>query len=442
MNLPWLISRRRILVASSIDIILFILSFFIFFYYIKLSFFLPNLFFVIILFIWILMSYLSGRYIKYDSNTFYYLFKNFIKLFILLSLINFLSYFFYAVFYKLNNFDVSTDYTKLFIFFFIFSTSSFFLQSIFSFTFSKKFQRKKIWGYIGNNATKSILEENLTQSRVFCELKFFHLNKNKYTFEGLLIEDLDTLKLEEFEEVLLLKENGMQILSPLQWSEKYIQRYPPELIKNFSNLFENLNFAEKQYTLRIKRIGDITFSIFLILLTLPVLLLSSLSIVIEDGGPIFYSQIRTGLKGKHFRIYKLRTMVNMAEKKGPKWSTYNDPRITKTGRLLRKFRIDELPQLWSVLKGEMSLIGPRPERPEFDKKLETEIPYYRLRNILRPGLSGWAQVNYHYGATNLDSKNKLSYDLFYIKNISLLIDFLIMFKTIKTIIYGEGSNPK
>lgn len=164
--------------------------------------------------------------------------------------------------------------------------------------------------------------------------------------------------------------------------------------------------------------------------------------MIEDGGPILYSQTRTGLKGRPFRIYKLRTMVNKAEKKGPKWSTYNDPRITKTGRLLRKFRIDELPQLWSVIKGEMSLIGPRPERPEFDKKLENEIPYYRLRNILRPGLSGWAQVNYHYGATKLDSKNKLSFDLFYIKNISLLIDFLIMFKTIKTIIYGEGSNPK
>ena len=442
MNFPWLLSRKRILVASLVDIILFILNFFIFFYYIKLSFFLPKLFFVIILLTWILMSYLSGRYIKNELNILYYLFKNFFKIFILLSLINFLSYFFYAIFYKINNFDVSTDYTKIFIFFFIFSASSFFIQSLFSLAFSKKFQRKKIWGYIGNTATKLILEENLTQSRVFCELKFFHLNKNKFTFEGLLIEDLDTLESEEFDEILLLKENGVQILSPLQWSEKYIQRYPPELIKTYSNLFENLNFAEKQFTLRIKRLGDITFSIFLILLSLPVLLFASLLIMIEDGGPILYSQTRTGLKGRPFRIYKLRTMVNKAEKKGPKWSTYNDPRITKTGRLLRKFRIDELPQLWSVIKGEMSLIGPRPERPEFDKKLENEIPYYRLRNILRPGLSGWAQVNYHYGATKLDSKNKLSFDLFYIKNISLLIDFLIMFKTIKTIIYGEGSNPK
>lgn len=232
MNFPWLLSRKRILVASLIDIILFILNFFIFFYYIKLSFFLPKLFFVIILLTWILMSYLSGRYIKNELNILYYLFKNFFKIFILLSLINFLSYFFYAIFYKINNFDVSTDYTKIFIFFFIFSASSFFIQSIFSLAFNKKFQRKKIWGYIGNTATKLILEENLTQSRVFCELKFFHLNKNKFTFEGLLIEDLDTLESEEFDEILLLKENGVQILSPLQWSEKIYTEISTRINKN------------------------------------------------------------------------------------------------------------------------------------------------------------------------------------------------------------------
>ena len=143
----------------------------------------------------------------------------------------------------------------------------------------------------------------------------------------------------------------------------------------------------------------------------------------------------------NFSIIKLRTMNINSEKNGPQWSSSNDIRITKLGKFLRKYRIDELPQLLCVIKGEMSLIGPRPERAEIDKKLTTAIPHYNSRYLIRPGLSGWAQVNYPYGASIDDSKKKLSFDLFYLKNFSILFDFLILFKTIRLIIYKKGSEP-
>ena len=167
-----------------------------------------------------------------------------------------------------------------------------------------------------------------------------------------------------------------------------------------------------------------------------------MAIFIEDRGPIFYSQIRTGYLQKPFKIIKLRTMFINSEKDGVKWSTKNDKRITKIGRILRLTRIDELPQLISVLKGEMSLIGPRPERPEIDDYLIERIPYYELRYSVRPGLSGWAQVNYPYGASQKDAEEKLSYDIFYLANFSFLLDLGIMFKTIKLVLNMRGAIAK
>ena len=163
-------------------------------------------------------------------------------------------------------------------------------------------------------------------------------------------------------------------------------------------------------------------------------------IYLEDKGPIIYSQIRTGLNGKSIKIYKLRTMKNSNESKEIfKWAIKDDPRVTFVGNYLRKFRIDELPQLYSVIKGEMSLIGPRPENPSIEKNLRKEISFYDLKFFIKPGLSGWAQVNYPYGASVLDSNIKLSYDLFYIKNFSIWLDILIFFKTLKLVINGKGA---
>ena len=182
-------------------------------------------------------------------------------------------------------------------------------------------------------------------------------------------------------------------------------------------------------------------SLILIIISFPIVIISGILIWMNDRGPIFHTQIREGMFDKKIRIIKLRSMIINAETSGAQWSKKNDKRITNIGHFLRKSRIDELPQLISVFKGELSLIGPRPERPEFNKLLKKEIPHFNKRHIIKPGLSGWAQVNYPYGASIKSSKIKLSYDLYYIKNFSILLDFMIFFKTLKIVINGKGASP-
>ena len=227
-----------------------------------------------------------------------------------------------------------------------------------------------------------------------------------------------------------------------EWCEFKLNLIPPEILKTFE--FDHSSFQIKKIGLemRIKRIFDILISLCLLISTFPVLIIVALMIRIEDGGPIFYSQFRSGFKSINFRIYKLRSMHTKAEQEGVQWAKAKDKRITKIGSFIRKTRIDELPQLINVLKGEMSLIGPRPERPEIDKELSFQIPCYNMRYLVKPGLSGWAQVNFPYGASVEDSIKKLSYDLFYIKNYSIWLDILIFFKTIKIIFNGKGATPK
>ena len=175
---------------------------------------------------------------------------------------------------------------------------------------------------------------------------------------------------------------------------------------------------------------------------MPIIILICLIVFFSDFNNPFYLSERVGKNFKIFKMIKFRSMiVNAEEKSGPVWTSDDDPRITPIGMILRKYRIDELPQLISVLKGEMSLIGPRPERPEFNILLENEIPHYNLRHLVKPGLSGWAQVNYPYGSSYKDANNKLSYDLYYISNYSIFLDLIILFKTMRTIISGKGSSP-
>ena len=180
----------------------------------------------------------------------------------------------------------------------------------------------------------------------------------------------------------------------------------------------------------------------LLLLTAPLLLAAAALIRLEDGGPIFYGQQRTGLYGERILIWKLRSMRQNAESSGARWASRNDARITTVGNWLRRLRIDELPQLVSVLSGDMSLIGPRPERPELELDLEERIPHYRVRHWVRPGLSGWAQVCYPYGASIEDSRMKLSYDLYYLRNANLMLDFLILIKTLRLVARGQGAVPQ
>jgi exopolysaccharide biosynthesis polyprenyl glycosylphosphotransferase len=188
-----------------------------------------------------------------------------------------------------------------------------------------------------------------------------------------------------------------------------------------------------------KRLMDLGISLLFLILTSPIMLIVSIAIKLDSKGPVFYKQERSGLNGKVFNILKFRSMIKDAEKKsGPVWSTKDDPRITRVGRIIRKLRLDEIPQVINVLKGEMSFVGPRPERPYFVEKLSEEIPLYKRRLRVRPGITGWAQVKHKYDETIEDVKTKLRYDLFYIENMSLRMDLKIIFRTVFVVLFGKG----
>jgi exopolysaccharide biosynthesis polyprenyl glycosylphosphotransferase len=203
----------------------------------------------------------------------------------------------------------------------------------------------------------------------------------------------------------------------------------------FSEGFRKTRFLEAA-----KRTMDILFAVVGLILLAPVLGIVALLVKLTSPGPVLYHQRRVGLHGRLFTVHKFRSMRQDAEAKtGAVWATSNDSRVTKVGRILRRTRLDELPQLWNVLKGEMSLVGPRPERPEFVSELAETIPYYGLRHGVRPGLTGWAQVRYTYGASVEDALEKLQYDLFYIKHCTISFDLLILFSTIKTVVLTRGA---
>jgi sugar transferase (PEP-CTERM system associated) len=188
-----------------------------------------------------------------------------------------------------------------------------------------------------------------------------------------------------------------------------------------------------------KRMLDIVSAVVLLVMFLPVMVISAIIIKLESKGPIFYKQERVGENSSIFKVIKFRSMCQDAEKNGAVWAKENDDRVTRFGGFIRKVRIDELPQLWNVLTGEMSLVGPRPERQVFVDELVKEIPYYNIRHGVKPGVTGWAQVCYPYGASKEDALRKLEYDLYYIKNISIALDLLVIFHTVKTVLFGKGA---
>jgi sugar transferase (PEP-CTERM system associated) len=188
-----------------------------------------------------------------------------------------------------------------------------------------------------------------------------------------------------------------------------------------------------------RRLLSLAVSFTALLICLPFLPLIILAVRLSSPGPILFSQTRVGQRGSLFTAYKFRTMRKDAEAQGAVWATKDDPRVTTAGRIMRSTRIDEIPQLWNVLRGDMAFVGPRPERPEFVQWLSQEIPFYDLRHMIRPGITGWAQVRYRYGASLEETKRKLEYDLYYVKHQSIGLDLLIMFETIKTIILRRGA---
>ena len=188
-----------------------------------------------------------------------------------------------------------------------------------------------------------------------------------------------------------------------------------------------------------KRLFDIAASSLLLSLTAPVIAVFAVLVMLDSKGPAFFRQTRVGLFGQDFDVVKLRSMRTDAEANGAQWAIKDDPRITRLGRFIRKVRIDELPQTWSVLKGEMSFVGPRPERPEFVSDLEQQLPFYAERHMVKPGITGWAQINYPYGASIEDSRHKLEYDLYYAKNYTPFLDLLILLQTLRVVLWHEGA---
>lgn len=236
------------------------------------------------------------------------------------------------------------------------------------------------------------------------------------------------------------KLRGLKVNDMRGLYERLAARVPIDLIEDEWLLLEDgfdLNVTNSLR--RLKRVFDLCFSFSLLVLTSPILLLTALCVRMESRGPVLYTQKRVGLRGEEFTVYKIRSMRQDAEKNGAVWAVKGDPRVTRVGRFIRKTRIDELPQLVNVLRGDMSMIGPRPERMDFVRELSAKLPYYDVRHTVKPGITGWAQVCYPYGASLEDSRHKLEYDLFYIKHMSVLLEIKILLKTIGVILFPKGA---
>lgn len=240
------------------------------------------------------------------------------------------------------------------------------------------------------------------------------------------------------EELLDCKLKGVRITEAVKFYERELGQIElSELHPGWMVFGDGFHYSQVRDVA--KRIFDVSICLLLLMLAWPLMLLAVVAVFLETGRPVLYKQVRTGLDGRPFSIYKFRSMTQDAEKGGKAvWATANDARITRVGSFIRNTRIDELPQIFNVLKGDMSFIGPRPERPEFVEDLKDSLPYYDFRHRVKPGLMGWAQLNYPYGASVDDAGKKLVYDLYYVKNHSLLLDLLILVQTVEVILLGKG----
>jgi sugar transferase (PEP-CTERM system associated) len=241
------------------------------------------------------------------------------------------------------------------------------------------------------------------------------------------------------QELLELRMKGVKIEEAATWLEKISGKIEVENLSHSWLIFGE-GFRRSTIFILVRRALSVIISLIGLILSLPLLPLIMLAVRLDSKGPIFYTQTRVGKDRRLFKVVKFRTMRQDAEaENGPQWAGDNDPRVTRVGKFLRTSRLDEIPQMWCVLKGDMAFVGPRPERPEFIEMLSEQIPFYPVRHMVRPGITGWAQIKYKYGSTVEDAREKLQYDLFYIKNASIGLDLLIMFLTIKTVLLARGA---
>lgn len=263
---------------------------------------------------------------------------------------------------------------------------------------------------------------------------------SKEKIERIIMAVRDIKDEELFRQLLTLKMKGIEIYNAPSFCEETLGRIEVEHLDDA--WFVNMPISgvkQGVYNRRIKRIIGIILSLFFLIIGLPIILITALAIKVDSRGSVFYKQKRVGLNGRIFELVKFRSMAVDAENNGAVWANKADSRATRVGKIIRKLRIDEIPQMWNVLVGDMSFFGPRPERPEFVEMLKEKVPYYDLRHAVKPGITGWAQVNYPYGASVEDTLEKLKYDLFYIKNLSPFLDFHILLRTIRVVLFGKGA---
>ena len=400
-----------------------------------------NLSLSIFILFWIFLSYILGRYSEISKQNFLKkLILEFKNIFLINSVI-IISLFITKIIGLNNIFDSKNIPNILFILNLFSFLKEIVMYQFFDAIFAKSFIKILFLGEKSELLKlKKILKDYSYKKIVKFKMIYPDLN-SKIIPDQLIISNKYELNYDNEQLIQNFLSKGVQVFSIKKWFEFELNCLPVELMDSESFINSSIFSNNKDIEIRIKRTADIIVSLLLLIITSPIILISSIIIWLTDRGPVIYKQTREGIFGQNIYIYKLRSMIINAEKNGPRWASKNDSRITPIGKLLRKTRIDELPQLISVFKGELSLIGPRPERPEFNKLLKKEIPHFNKRHIIKPGLSGWAQVNYPYGASIKSSKIKLSYDLYYIDNISLLFDLLIFLKTIKLIIRARGSVP-
>ena len=299
--------------------------------------------------------------------------------------------------------------------------------------FSKIYKRKVL--IIGDSVFAKYLE-NVYRTNPHLGFSSIGITNNPSEAKSKIeLEHIESVVIEEKENIEMLKDLIAKKVTIIPLSSAYqtiFQISPIELISPS----EAIALAEEKELLMYKffsRVIEILFSIFVLIITLPITVISAIFIMIEDGRPFIYKQSRVGENGKTFLLYKFRSMKKDAEKDGAKWAEKGDNRITKVGMILRKTHIDEIPQMWNILRGDLALVGPRPERPEFVSMLEKEVPYYFLRHTVKPGFTGWAQVKFRYARNVDDSKTKFEYDLYYMKNRNIFMDLGIIIKTAQII---------
>ena len=292
-----------------------------------------------------------------------------------------------------------------------------------------------IVGYIGMSESQPVVEEAIARSAIHNLTRFV---------ENLGVSEV-VLALEErrnalpLKDLLRIKTAGVHVNDFSSFIERETGRVDLDTVNPSWLIFSDGFSSGRAFSSAIKRLFDIGASLLLLFASAPVIAIFAAIVKLDSTGPAFYRQTRVGLYGQNFNLIKLRSMRIDAEVLGAQFTTKNDPRVTRVGRFIRKLRIDELPQAWSVLKGEMSFVGPRPERPEFVSDLEDLLTYYAERHMVKPGITGWAQINYPYGASMDDSRHKLEYDLYYAKNYTPFLDMLIILQTIRVVIWHDGA---